>query len=151
MTNLERLEKLTTKLGELQEAPMREFAEITRQAYTPSIVNIAMKKGTGIMFGLDNTIGYSIAKTFVSANSKFFSHSHPDKREYLTVLSGSMDVYLDGECTTMGYGDCIYIPPGTPHYAKFPEDTWFIATIFPEDQSWPEGLKYYGDHKMGDK
>lgn len=150
MTNLDRLENLTNEIGEMQRAtPVRAFMDIARRAYTPSIVNIEMEKGTGIMFGLINEPECSVTKTFLSANSRFFEHVHRNQKEYILMVSGEASFYLEQEETILKYSDFIYIPPEVVHYCTTDVDCWFLAIIFPEDKSWPEGLQYYGDHRIG--
>ena len=42
-------------------------------------------------------------------------HYHPYQRERFEVLSGRLEVMVDGKERTLGEGEVLTVPPGTPH------------------------------------
>jgi quercetin dioxygenase-like cupin family protein len=42
-------------------------------------------------------------------------HIHPTQDEYLYILEGRLDFWLDGEETSAGPGDLVRLPMGKPH------------------------------------
>jgi quercetin dioxygenase-like cupin family protein len=42
-------------------------------------------------------------------------HIHPTQNEYLYVLSGSLDIWLEGETSPAGAGDLVRLAMGRPH------------------------------------
>jgi quercetin dioxygenase-like cupin family protein len=42
-------------------------------------------------------------------------HVHPGQDEYLYILSGTLDFWLDGETKAAGQGDLAKLPKGIPH------------------------------------
>jgi mannose-6-phosphate isomerase-like protein (cupin superfamily) len=44
-----------------------------------------------------------------------FVHTHPDAEESYEVLSGVLEVYMDGEWMDVSAGEKHTVPPGTPH------------------------------------
>ncbi|MDB5511890.1 MAG: cupin protein [Enterovirga sp.] len=42
-------------------------------------------------------------------------HSHPEQDEYLYILEGRLDFWLDGEETSATPGDTVRLPMGKPH------------------------------------
>ena len=49
-------------------------------------------------------------------------HYHPYQRERFEVLSGRLEVMVDGKERTLGEGEVLTVPPGTPH-AMWSEET----------------------------
>lgn len=45
------------------------------------------------------------------------------------VLDGSMDIYSDGDRTTLGAGMLMALPRGTPHSATSDEGALFLLTV----------------------
>lgn len=45
-------------------------------------------------------------------------HMHPHQEDSYTVLSGTLDVYVDGELHQLGPGQSLSVPEGTPHTLK---------------------------------
>lgn len=43
------------------------------------------------------------------------AHLHPSQEERFTVLSGGVAAALDGQELTLGEGDTLIVPAGTPH------------------------------------
>jgi glyoxylate utilization-related uncharacterized protein len=43
------------------------------------------------------------------------THLHPSQEERFEVLEGQINVLLDGERRTLGSGDTLLVPAGTPH------------------------------------
>src|SRR5947207_1787980 len=42
-------------------------------------------------------------------------HIHPTQDEFIYMLEGTFDLYLDGSWTTAGVGDLVRMPRGMPH------------------------------------
>jgi mannose-6-phosphate isomerase-like protein (cupin superfamily) len=42
-------------------------------------------------------------------------HMHPQQEESYEVLSGVLDVFIDGQWRELGAGGCITVPAGAPH------------------------------------
>ncbi|WP_323192065.1 cupin domain-containing protein [Halostella sp. PRR32] len=47
-----------------------------------------------------------------------FVHTHPNAEESYEVLSGVLEVYMDGEWREVSEGEKHTVPPGTPHTFK---------------------------------
>lgn len=45
-------------------------------------------------------------------------HMHPHQEDSYTVLSGILDVYVDGKLHQVGAGQSLAVPKGTPHTLK---------------------------------
>ena len=45
-------------------------------------------------------------------------HLHPHQEDRYTVLSGTLDVYVDGKLHYVGAGETLAVPRGTPHTLK---------------------------------
>ena len=45
------------------------------------------------------------------------SHSHPHE-EWGIVVSGTLELYIEGECKILNPGEEFYIPPGRAHWAE---------------------------------
>jgi mannose-6-phosphate isomerase-like protein (cupin superfamily) len=54
-------------------------------------------------------------------------HVHPNAEESFEVIEGSLDVFKDGEWTTLRPGDTVSVPPGVAHTLRNGSDT--SATI----------------------
>ena len=50
-------------------------------------------------------------------------HVHPEMEERFEVLSGEARIRIAGEERSLGPGEVVAVPPGTPHVAWNPADT----------------------------
>jgi ethanolamine utilization protein EutQ len=53
--------------------------------------------------------------------------------EVVHVISGAMEVHLDGEVHRAGPGDCVFIPEGTTPTCIWDEPTFMFYAISPAD------------------
>jgi quercetin dioxygenase-like cupin family protein len=60
-------------------------------------------------------------------------HRHPDQDEMITVLSGRVTQYLEGESTVLGPGDSVYIDKDVVHgsYNDFDEPAQLNVVLAP--------------------
>jgi quercetin dioxygenase-like cupin family protein len=101
-----------------------------------TVVEYKMDKGIGVAFGLLHEPTIAVARTTLSAGSKFPAHSH-DEREMLLVYEGCLTVNLDGVDHVLHVGDSITICPGVTHYATTDVDTRTISATVPADKGFP--------------
>ena len=57
----------------------------------------------------------SLAEATVPAGGDTAEHLHRQSEEIYYFVSGSGRMRLDADETAVGAGDCVVIPPGTPH------------------------------------
>lgn len=64
-------------------------------------------------------------------------HVHPNAEESLEVLEGSLDVFKDGEWTTLGPGETATVPPNVRHTFRHPgaETAKVVVRIRPAGRS----------------
>jgi len=105
-----------------------------------NVNEIDMDAGTSFMVGLYKHHHIAVARQFASAGAVFPFHAH-DQWELLLVYEGSMDLIVGDkkDRRTLRVKDFYYLEPGTPHYAEFNEDCWFLAITIPAAEAWPEG------------
>ena len=60
-------------------------------------------------------------------------HKHPDQDEMITVVSGKVTQYLEGESTVLGPGDSVYIDKDVVHgpYNDFDEAAQLVVVLAP--------------------
>jgi len=60
-------------------------------------------------------------------------HKHPDQDEMITVVSGKVTQYLEGESTVLGPGDSVYIDKDVVHgsYNDFDEPALLSVVLAP--------------------
>jgi quercetin dioxygenase-like cupin family protein len=60
-------------------------------------------------------------------------HKHPDQDEMITVVSGKVTQYLEGESTVLGPGDSVYIDKDVVHgpYNDFDEAAQLAVVLAP--------------------
>jgi len=60
-------------------------------------------------------------------------HKHPDQDEMITVVSGQVTQFLEGESTTLGPGDSVYIDKDVVHgsYNDFDEPAQLAVVLAP--------------------
>jgi len=60
-------------------------------------------------------------------------HKHPDQDEMITVVSGKVTQYLEGESTVLGPGDSVYIDKDVVHgsYNDFDEPAQLAVVLAP--------------------
>lgn len=77
--------------------------------------------------------------TFASGEAHNF-HKHPVQEEFLYVVSGKLEHWLDQEKQILGPGDGVLIPPNTPHalFNVAEGATHFLAIFGPciGDEGW---------------
>jgi transcriptional regulator with XRE-family HTH domain len=133
------------RIGQALSAPMAEFFAEPK----PAPKYVLTRKGRGISIVRDGTqFGYTYealaldmpgkkAEPFLMATkpsdkSKTFEHGGD---EFLFMLSGKLEFFIDGEIMTLGPGDAIYFNPRYPHRARAlgKQEARYLA-IFVEDQ-----------------
>ncbi len=70
------------------------------------------------------------------AGTEFPEHAH-GQTEFLIVITGSMELRIDGKVQTLRRADCTRLDPDTLHDASFSEDCLYYAITIPECDSWP--------------
>lgn len=55
-------------------------------------------------------------------------HTHQWEEVYV-VLTGEMDVFVGGETTRLGPGDCAHVPAGAPHGYTTLDETHFLTIV----------------------
>ena len=125
--HIDKLEELTPKLS--------KFCSHTNG----DMIQYEIERGTSFGFKLLSEKSISAARVFTSKGSRYPKHNHK-QREYMLVYKGKIIVHLgdSGEEKILNVGDCIYIPPDTPHYVDFPEDSWVLAVTIPKGDGFPE-------------
>jgi quercetin dioxygenase-like cupin family protein len=60
-------------------------------------------------------------------------HKHPDQDEMITVVSGKVTQYLEGESTVLGPGDSVYVDKDVVHgsYNDFDEPAQLAVVLAP--------------------
>jgi quercetin dioxygenase-like cupin family protein len=60
-------------------------------------------------------------------------HKHPDQDEMITVVSGKVTQYIEGESTVLGPGDSVYIDKDVVHgsYNDFDEPAQLAVVLAP--------------------
>ncbi len=72
------------------------------------------------------------ADLFVSRGGFVREHVHPTQEETFTGVSGAFLVEIDGKRRTIGPGDTLVIPAGTPHgFRDAPGDAQLLVTVRP--------------------
>jgi quercetin dioxygenase-like cupin family protein len=71
----------------------------------------------------------------VRLDSGFFHafHKHPDQDEMITIVSGKVTQFLEGESTVLGPGDSVYIDKDVVHgsYNDFDEPAQLAVVLAP--------------------
>ena len=101
-----------------------------------NVVEFQMDRGVGVSFGLWNEPAVAVARSTISAGSKFPEHAH-DERELILVYSGLASIFLDGKEKVLHPGDSVIVCPGVVHYVVCEEDTKFISVAVPSAPGFP--------------
>jgi uncharacterized cupin superfamily protein len=72
-----------------------------------------------------------------------FPHAHSDEEEFLYVLEGTPDVWLDGELHRLGPGDIVGFPPGTGVAHTVINDTSSDVKLFVVGEHRPGGDRVF--------
>ena len=85
---------------------------------------------------------HSVARITLPPGTGAAKHYHPNAEESYTILSGSAEMILGDEQTTLQAGDCVVIKANTHHkiWNHTGQDVVFIATCVP---AWVEGNSVY--------
>ena len=85
---------------------------------------------------------HSVAHIVLPPGTGAAKHYHPEAEESYTMVSGTAQMFLDGEQTTITAGDCVVIKANAHHkiWNETDEDVVFIATCVP---AWREGNSVY--------
>lgn len=129
MKNLEKLKELTLKLPDLKEITIKK---------TEKIAIYDVEYGKNIKgYHIYNEKDFSIQKAFIKKGSNISKHKHINKHEYLIIYDGKVLVNCEDKIKTYNENDIIYFEPNQIHNCKAIKDTWLIAIIIPEDESYP--------------
>ena len=71
--------------------------------------------GQTIRFVADSEDLLLMESSYAAGSPPAPAHLHPSQEEHFTVLSGAVEVSVNGEPRTLREGDEIVIPAGTPH------------------------------------
>jgi len=93
--------------------------------------------GTAIGTKLIYEPSIAVQRVFLSAGTEFPLHCHKG-REIMTVYSGQLLVFFDGQCQELNASDSINMGPGKEHYERAVEDTWLIAITAPAAEGYPK-------------
>ena len=85
---------------------------------------------------------HSVAKITLPPGTGAAKHYHPEAEESYTMISGTAEMLLGEERSTLEAGDCIVIKANTIHkiWNTTEEDVVFIATCVP---AWVDGNSVY--------
>jgi quercetin dioxygenase-like cupin family protein len=136
MENLQKLQELTETLPLIP-----TLSELMAESFSESnYLEIETKYGGPIMvIGCYKNDDIAIVRSFAIKGTAMEMHQHAEK-EIFVVYSGCMEVYYqDGHCARLLPGDLHYIPPETPHYVMWPENTWEITILMPSIKELPNG------------
>lgn len=129
--HLERLKELTHELPPIPR--LQDYA-----TFKDGIAEYRFKKGHAISFNLYSDRHVSIARTLITKNTEFENHSHPNSYELIIVLTGKLEMVMEGTRRILEQYDKIEIPHGTLHNAVALEDVWIIALTVPADDGFPK-------------
>ena len=94
-----------------------------------------LKFGTAIMKVTSVQTGgtWSMVDFTASPGTQTMLHRHPKTDETFFVLEGDLTMYVDGNLSTLHYGDMAYVPKMTPHaFANLSnEPVRFLGTFTP--------------------
>lgn len=115
------------------------------KSYGEGFLELKMIKGEALTWCILKVLGYiAIAKTYISNNSVFPPHSHPET-EIITVYKGELAIVLideEGKETDrvfLGVADSYVIKPNQHHYAfTKAESTRIIAQTIPDSKGFPD-------------
>ncbi len=79
-----------------------------------------------------------LAEFTLRAGSEVPTHRHPNSQVGY-VVSGSMEMTVADETSTLKSGDSYYIPADVPHKAVTREDSLVVDTFYPPRQDYLEG------------
>jgi putative monooxygenase len=105
-------------------APTVPVRHVVGTADAPTF-RIAQGKGTAILL-LNEETGARAASLGVlelQGGAGVPEHVHEDSVEMLYVEEGGAEMTIQGQVLPVRPGDAVYIPAGTPHAARIPEDT----------------------------
>jgi glyoxylate utilization-related uncharacterized protein len=85
-----------------------------RAHYSPGVRSIA-GYGSTITFVETSPERVVVEIAYDGNGVKPPTHLHPRQEERFEVLEGEINVLLDGQRRTLGTGDTLLVPPGTPH------------------------------------
>jgi mannose-6-phosphate isomerase-like protein (cupin superfamily) len=98
---------------------------------------------TEILCEIEPTSAHPEYSEAIAVVDSIAPHVHEITQETYTVISGTLEVYLNGEKQVVTEGESIVIMPGVVHYAKG-NATWFSVRSQPgwtlEDHYLVEGL-----------
>ena len=85
---------------------------------------------------------HSVAQITLPPGTGAAKHYHPEAEESYTMVSGTAQMFLGEEQTTITAGDCVVIKANMHHMIlnETDEDVVFIATCVP---AWKEGNAVY--------
>jgi mannose-6-phosphate isomerase-like protein (cupin superfamily) len=104
----------------------------------PQKAELEMIVGDGVVHGIVNMPGYSIAEAHVSKGGKFSPHVHK-QFEVLVVYEGHAIIHVGNRSVSLREKSSFYIEAGTIHSLDFPKATKLIAVTIPESDALPEG------------
>lgn len=128
---LDKLEELTPKLPLVPS--IKDFRIIDE-----GVIKYKLDKGEAISEPIYSTEEIAIAKFFIPKDDAFPTHVHKNIDEWLIMLKGSLELFIEGEKTVLNKYDSVKITADKSHYAIAVEDSTIIAITAPRDDGFPE-------------
>lgn len=127
MNALEKLRELTDKLP-----PLEAVVKDLRGNFVEYDVPGGFCVGSNLHY--ENDVAVQI--NYTSGGVTFPEHTHSGV-EFIIIFRGEADFYAEGSVKRVGVGECVTIPPGTPHKWEFLTDTKLIAITVPASRGYP--------------
>ena len=125
-TGLDRIRELTASIGL---PPSIERA--------PGILQYETIAGTVLVWNLHWQTEFAVAHAFLSANSHVKLHAH-DEKEWFIIISGYVNIIVDGIEKTLRPKEEMAIEPGVWHELRCDVDTYLVAISMPAGKDWPK-------------
>ena len=106
-------------------------------------------------FGIGAAMGRKLGLSRIGINYEIlrpgdrssWPHAHSHDEEFIFILEGSPDMWIDGSIYSLSPGDCIGLPPGTGHAHTLINNTSKeVRAIVVGDSGHPEDKIFYPLH-----
>ncbi|KAK3071800.1 hypothetical protein LTR53_008005 [Teratosphaeriaceae sp. CCFEE 6253] len=101
-----------------------------------------------LITGKESENAFAVVSSGGSQSDPIGFHFHKEAHDVFLCLSGSVNVWADDRCRTMGSGDFASVPPGTIHqYQILGPHSEFMGLIVPG--GWEEFFRFIGEPYAG--
>lgn len=131
--HIEALRKLTPNLSKAEDIMVKKTGSFCTE------VDLELEAGSATAFGLYKSKAIAICRVFQTKGSKYPAHAHK-QHEVAGVISGKFTIHFPngGGSRTLEEYEHIYLPPNTPHWCEFHEDTWTWVITMPAAPEFPD-------------